>query len=149
MFGLFEEQFEKVKVTKDIESIYVEEIIKEKRCGKCNRFKENCDCGRPFFNGKNIQLVTAKLEASFRVGATDVEAYIYADISTDSLHRYCVKYPEFRSRKEALKQVQILKAKMVISAILDDKDESGYPTPRAENRAIWLLETKGKNEYSK
>ena len=62
------------------------------------------------------------LEEAFKWGCTDLEACCNADISKSSLYDYCVEHPEFSERKETLKNDTLLRAKMVISTAIDDKD---------------------------
>jgi len=63
-----------------------------------------------------------KLEDAFIIGATDSEACSYADITRQTLYNYCDKNDGFLDRKEVLKSSLTLKAKMIISAALDDGD---------------------------
>ena len=66
----------------------------------------------------------AKLEAAFLWGCTDLEACVYADISKHSLYRYQEEHPEFRDRKEVLKQNPVMKARKVLLEALDDDDRA-------------------------
>lgn len=79
-------------------------------------------------NGKNAtgrpcvitDEIIAKLEQAFAIGCTDQEACHYAEISSAALYRYQESHPEFRERKEGLKDRPILKAKFTIVKHLDD-----------------------------
>lgn len=62
----------------------------------------------------------AKLEAAFKVGATDIEACQYADIDRSTLFRYEQSNPEFRNKKEEWKSRPTLKAKFSVYKGLDD-----------------------------
>ena len=64
------------------------------------------------------------LEEAFKWGCTDLEACCNADISKTALYEYCIANPEFAERKETLKNNTLLKAKMVISKAIDEKDIS-------------------------
>lgn len=63
-----------------------------------------------------------KLENAFTVGATDQEACCHADISMSTLYDYCQKNQHFSDRKELLKDQPTMKAKIIISDSLNDKD---------------------------
>jgi len=79
----------------------------------------------------------AKLREAFLIGATDLEACGYADISKQTLYNYQEKHPEFVDQKQAWKNQPILKAKMtVVKALNEPKD------------AQWYLERKKKDEFS-
>ena len=78
-----------------------------------------------------------KLEQAFAYGATDSEACFFAGIHPTTLYDYCVIHPEFRDRKEALKDSPILKARRaVIEAMEADP-----------NLAFKYLERKRKDEF--
>ena len=93
--------------------------------------------GRP---NKINENVLSKLEDAFKYWMTDIEACLEADISTNTLYRYCEEHPEFRERKEELKNnpKRIAKRNIVDSIIKWDKDDSKR-----------YLETKWKDEFSK
>jgi len=75
--------------------------------------------GRPTVMTDNVIRL---LESAFLVGATDLEACVHADISKTALYEYCQKNDEFAERKETLKNQPTLKAKIIVSSALDDKD---------------------------
>jgi len=79
----------------------------------------------------------AKLEEAFSVGATDKEACFLANVSETSLYRYQEENPEFRERKEALKNMPNYKAKKLIVKKIEEGDEK---------QANWWLERKGKED---
>ena len=81
----------------------------------------------------------AKLEQAFSLGCSDLEACIYADVSPSILYRFQEKNPEFRERKEMLKQKLVLKARTVVAEALKNKDE---------NTAKWYLERKARDEFA-
>lgn len=56
-----------------------------------------------------------KLEAAFSFGANDIEACLYADISTRTLARYEETHEEFCLRKEALRSKTSLAAKQTVA----------------------------------
>jgi hypothetical protein len=64
----------------------------------------------------------SKLEEAFLLGCTDLEACFAADIGETTLYRYIEANPEFRDRKEALKQNPVWKARGVIMDALEAKD---------------------------
>ncbi len=81
----------------------------------------------------------AKLEQAFSLGCSDLEACIYADVSPSILYRFQEKNPEFRERKEMLKQKLVLKARTVVAEALKNNDE---------NTAKWYLERKARDEFA-
>lgn len=83
--------------------------------------------------------VLNKLETSFSLGCSDVEACLFADISPHTLYEYQKKNPKFVERKEMLRQKLVLKARSVLADALNRKDE---------NTARWYLERKRKDEFS-
>ena len=84
--------------------------------------------------------VIGKLEQAFSNGATDLQACFYAGISKDALYTYEKKHPEFKERKEGLKNHLQLIAKNVLAKSIREKNN--------ENDAKWLLERKEKAGYS-
>ena len=94
--------------------------------------------GRPLFDGKDEELVLAKLEQAFSFGSTDAEACFYADISPDSLYKYQQTHPEFVVRKQNLKERPVLIARQsVVKQMTKDGD-----------LALRYLERKKKEEFS-
>ncbi len=96
-------------------------------------------CGRPLFDGKNENEVIAKLQYAFSIGSTTAEACKFAEISTDSLYRYCQKYPEFRDKIQLLQTTPTLMARMSIFKALQMGDGK---------MAMWYLERKRPQEFS-
>lgn len=92
--------------------------------------------GRPPVIDKDV---LNKLEISYSMGCSDLEACLYANISKQTLYNYQEKHPEFKARKEMLKEKLVLKARTVIADALNNKDE---------NTAKWYLERKRKDEFS-
>lgn len=66
--------------------------------------------------------ILRKLEEYFSSGLSDAEACLAAGIGATTLYHYCQKNPDFRERKELLKEHPKIKAKMVINKALDDGD---------------------------
>ncbi|HAU65852.1 MAG: hypothetical protein A2017_17740 [Lentisphaerae bacterium GWF2_44_16] len=95
--------------------------------------------GRPLFDGKNENEVIAKLQYAFSIGSTSSEACNFADISTDSLYRYCRKYPEFRDKIRLLQTTPTLMARMTIFKAIQMGDVK---------TALWYLERKRPQEFS-
>ena len=83
--------------------------------------------------------VLRKLEYAFMRGLTDVEACLYADIGTTTLYNYCEENPEFRDRKEMLKEQVKTQAKLNVAEAIDNKDI---------DISKWYLERKAKDEFS-
>lgn len=94
------------------------------------------NAGRPTVMTKET---VAKLEYGFSKGLSDVQACLFAGINRTTLHRYCEENPEFRNRKEELKNNPSMKAKLVITEAIDNGDR---------DIAKWYLERKEKAEFS-
>jgi hypothetical protein len=104
-------------------------------CGKCNKPKTQCKCGRPT---KLTKETIAKLEQAFAYGCSDLEACLYADISHTALYNYQNKNPEFVERKERLKETPVLKAR-----------ESVIRSHKTDPRLAWeYLKHRKSNEFS-
>lgn len=67
--------------------------------------------GRPT---KMTEMTVKKLEEAFALGCSDIEAYLYADITKQTLYNYQDRKPEFIDRKELLKANPILAARQSI-----------------------------------
>lgn len=91
---------------------------------------------RPTVMDENI---VSKLEEGFSRWLTDNEACLYADISRSTLFRYIEQNPEFWNRKELLKDMPKMKAKLVVTDKILEKDDYN---------SRWYLERKGKDEFS-
>lgn len=83
--------------------------------------------------------VLQKLEYAFIHGLTDLEACLYADIGTTTLYNYCEENPQFRERKEELKQHPTAKARLNVTEAIENGNE---------DLSKWWLERKAKNEFS-
>lgn len=106
-------------------------------CGKCKRPKDTqCICGRPT---KMTESTINKLEEAFSYAFTDEEACLYAGISRQTLNEYCKKNPEFRDRKQLLKQQPSMLAKRVVVDSIKSADKQ---------QSNWWLERKSKDEFS-
>lgn len=105
-------------------------------CGRCNKPKDGkgevCNCGRPWFNGKDEAAVVAKLEEAWGMDCPDTEAALYADISIDSLKRYYEEHEELRTRRDLLRSKPMLRVRTTIINSLDDPD---YAFRYAERKA--------------
>lgn len=85
------------------------------------------------------EAVLFKLETLFAQGLSDREACLIADISTSAFYNYCEENPDFKERKELLKDKPKIKAKLNIAESIEkgDIDDSK-----------WYLERKAKDEFS-
>jgi hypothetical protein len=83
------------------------------------------------------EVVLRKLDEAFSIGATDNEACLYADISPRALYSYQDKHPEFKQRKDLLKEKPILKARTTVINSLNDPEI-----------AFRYLERKRKDEFA-
>lgn len=73
--------------------------------------------GRPTVITKKV---LEKLQEAFLMGCTDVEATIYADISTANLYYYQKTHPEYIEDKKTWKLNPLLRARVAIYNSLDD-----------------------------
>lgn len=90
--------------------------------------------GRPqIIDSTKLQL----LRAAFRLGCSDEEACLQAEISPSTLYNYQQKNDDFLEEKRALKMQPLLKARKTVVDSLDDPD-----------MARWYLERKAKDEFS-
>ena len=82
--------------------------------------------------------VLSKLEEAYAHSCTDVEACLFAEIAIKTLHRYQEKHPEFRERKEQLRQSPTLSARFKAAR------DAGNDTQSAR----WWLERKAGDEFN-
>lgn len=77
----------------------------------------------------------AKLDEGFLMGFSDKEACLYADIHPATLYRYNEENPEYRERKELLKDQVNMRAKNNIAAAikLGDKELSKWYLERRDS----------------
>lgn len=80
-----------------------------------------------------------KLEYAFLKGMSDKEACIFADITQQTLYNYCNAHPEYFERKELLKEMPKVKAKINIVEGIENGDTE---------LSKWYLERKAKDEFS-
>jgi hypothetical protein len=106
-----------------------------KNCGRCNKPKTQCKCGRP---PKVTTKIKDKLEKAFAMSFTDEEARLYADLAMSTFYDYCRNNPEFSEKKETLKKKPNIKAKMNILESLNNGDVKD---------SQWWLERKSKGEF--
>lgn len=97
--------------------------------------KKKSNAGRPH---AITQEKIDKLELAFSRGATDGMACVFADVPSSTFYDYCKAHPEFRERKELLKEKLPLKALEVIGKALLNNDAKV---------AQWVLEHKCKEEF--
>lgn len=121
--------------------------------------------GRPLFDGKDINLVLAKLEEVWALGGSDAEAALFADISASSLSRYLDAHPEVAQRRDALRERPVLLARRALIESFDGheykatekvKDAEGREVekevtrnaPKCPDLALKYLERRKKDEFS-
>ena len=94
------------------------------------------DVGRP-------TVITAEiirtLEQAFILGLPDEQACLFAGISPSAFYAHQREVPEFKKRKELLKQSLEMKSRILIASDIDNKDS---------DIAKWYLERKAKGEFS-
>jgi hypothetical protein len=93
--------------------------------------------GRPWFDGKDINTVLAKLEEATAIDASVEECLFYADISKDSYYRYLEANPDFRERLLKLREKPVMLARKTIVSRLNEPEH-----------AKWYIERKAKKEFS-
>lgn len=67
-----------------------------------------------------------QLEEAFAMGCPDIEACLYAGISTQSLYVYQQEHPEFADRKRELKEQPVLLARTTVIKSLDQDVNSAW-----------------------
>ena len=77
--------------------------------------KSRDTCGRPTV--MTVQ-VLRKLENAFKIGCTDREAVIHADISSTALYEYCKKNPAFAEQKENWKETLLIAARANVAGVI-------------------------------
>lgn len=98
--------------------------------------KKKSNAGRPsIMNDATLN----KLEYAFAKGMSDREACLFADISGQTLYNYCNAHPEYFERKELLKEMPKVKAKINIVEGIENGDTE---------LSKWYLERKAKDEFS-
>lgn len=80
-----------------------------------------------------------KLEYAFSIGCSDREACLHAGIVPSTLYVYQENQPEFKERKELLKEKLVLKSREVVNHKIASGDDM---------TAKWYLERKKKDEFS-
>ena len=80
-----------------------------------------------------------KLELLFAKGLSDREACLIADINPTTLYDYCNTHPDFKERKELLKERPKTTAKLNVAEAIENKDIE---------LSKWYLERKAKDEFS-
>lgn len=83
--------------------------------------------------------VLAKLDYAFGIGCSDIEACLYADISSSTLYRYFENNPEYRKHTMELKNKPVLKARVASDKLI----ESGDPV-----HVRWFLERRKSDEFT-
>lgn len=95
--------------------------------------------GRPWFDGRDHDVVLSKLRKAWDRGCSDAEASLQADISTASLSRFLAAHIEFRNERDLRKERPV----MIARDIIFNELLKGNP-----DTAKWLLERKKKDEFS-
>ncbi|MGE6370697.1 hypothetical protein ACQKDD_13220 [Planococcus kocurii] len=83
--------------------------------------------------------VVQKLEKGFKRGLTNREACLYADVRLSTFYDYCKEKEEFSERKELLKDLVKMRAKLNVT----DSIQRGNI-----DLSLWYLERKAKDEFS-
>jgi len=106
---------------------------------KAGRPKKAKPVGRPtIFKPETIE----KLEEVFRIGGTDLEACLHADVSSAALYNFQNRYPAFVERKNKLKESLTLRARLNVAKALNDKMNPDVDISK------WYLERKRRDEFS-
>lgn len=106
----------------------------EKR--KPGRPKKRANAGRPtVMTAETLK----KLEYAFLKGMSDREACLFANISAQSLYNYCNENPAYFERKELLKEMPKVQAKINVVEGIENGDTE---------LSKWYLERRNKEEFS-
>ena len=92
-------------------------------------------------------IVLKKLEESFSMGCTDVEACFYADITPPTLYHYQEKNPGFVYRKQALKSNPSFLARKTLLIALEDHTDintAKYQLDKVDGRAKQAIDLNAK-----
>lgn len=81
------------------------------------------DIGRPTVVTPEVLL---KLEEVFALGGSDKEAMLYANISSSTFYKYQDEHPEFKERKEELRETPVLLARRTVVKSLADDTNSAW-----------------------
>lgn len=100
----------------------MEKKLKSKR----GRPKKNSRMGKAGRKTVMTPEVVAKLEMGYLYGYTDTECCFFAGIDRATLYRYCVKNPDFATRKEQLKHNTILVAKKTVAENLESDPKLAF-----------------------
>lgn len=96
--------------------------------------------------GRPTVMTTAvldKLETAWCMGATDLEACLYAGIAVSTLTKYQQSHPEYVERKNLLKTTLVLKARGNLSDAMSSSDEV-----LRTKTSQWYLERKARAEFA-
>lgn len=74
----------------------------------------NPNAGRKIFDGKNQDIIIAKLEEVWGYGGSDAEAAFFAGIDKSSLSRYLSAHPEISQRRDALREKPVLEIRRCV-----------------------------------
>lgn len=129
-------------------------------CRACNRPKRPngkrfakrkgyCTCGR---NTKMTEKTLKKLERGFMLGLSDEKSCKYAEISTTTLYNYQKQNPEFKEKKDWLKETpDIIAKETVIKSLETDlnsawkwverRDPTLVPKSKNENKSTVKIES--------
>lgn len=80
-----------------------------------------------------------KLEYAYSLGCSDREAALYAEIGYSTLTTYLSNNPDFRERRESLKDSMIIKALEANKKLLEDGDPI---------QTRWYLERRKREEFT-
>lgn len=94
--------------------------------------------GRPWFDGKDVKSIMAKLEEAASIDASVEESLFYADISRDSYYRFLEANPDFRNRLLALREKPVMLARQTVVTKLKEN----------YSNAMDYLSRKRKSEFS-
>ena len=88
--------------------------MKKKKENLTKRGKPKKKVGRKLFDGKDYNVVIAKLEQAWKIGCTDSEAAAHAGISKPALCIFLSKNPIISEQKQAFLENPIISARLIL-----------------------------------
>jgi len=85
-------------------------------------------------NGRTEESILAKCREAWAMDCPDVEACLYADISTSSLSRYLKAHPEVAVNRDKLRQTPFLVARTTINKAIQQNPQYAFEYMKRKKR---------------